>query len=64
MKKRYLIFSAIAAVCLAVGLLLGLARGRVTESDVRDFAAETFRGQSETPCTKIPTEKNIPAIRS
>lgn len=53
MKKRYLVFSVLTAVCLLAAVFLGVARGRVTESDVRDFAAETFRGQAETPYTQL-----------
>ncbi|MBQ7661668.1 MAG: ABC transporter permease [Clostridia bacterium] len=46
MKKRSLILFA-AALCLcAVALLLHFVRGGVSRGDRRDFAAETFAGQS------------------
>lgn len=61
MKKRYIVF---LCLLLAFGLsALGfeLARRQVTASDTRDFAAETFRGDSETKYAQLalyPTEED------
>ncbi|MBQ9134003.1 MAG: ABC transporter permease [Clostridia bacterium] len=47
MKKRTIVFGVLTLVCLAVALCLGAARRGVTEDDVRDYAAEIFRGSAE-----------------
>lgn len=53
MKKRYIIFGAACAVCLATALILGGARRGVTKSDMRDFAADTYAGASGTSYTQL-----------
>lgn len=47
MKKRYIVFGALALAFLLCALLLGCARRGITRENARDFAAETFRGESE-----------------
>lgn len=47
MKKQYIVFGVLVLVCLAAAVCLGMARQGVTEDDVRDYAAENFRGDSE-----------------
>ena len=46
-KKRYIVFGVLTLVCLAAAFCLGAARRSVTEDDVRDYAAEAFRGDAE-----------------
>lgn len=53
MKKRYIVFGALLLVSFAAAICLGAARRGVTADDVRDFAAETFRGASENKYTQF-----------
>lgn len=46
MKIRHIVFGALTAFCLAASLILSCCRLNVTDSNVRDFAAENFRGRS------------------
>lgn len=48
MKKRYIVLAAVVLGTLLVGLCLGAARRGVVGDDRRDFAAEAFRGASDT----------------
>lgn len=48
MKKRYIVLGALILGLALVALCLGGARRGVVGDDRRDFAAETFRGASET----------------
>lgn len=47
MKKRYIVFGALALAFALCALLLGCARRSITRENMRDFAAETFRGDAE-----------------
>lgn len=53
MKKRYIVFTALTVGCLALALIFGCARRSVTKDNVRDFAAETYQGASETNYTQL-----------
>lgn len=53
MKKRYIVFGILTLVCFVVALCLGTARRGVTGDDVRDYAAETFRGDSTEKYTQL-----------
>lgn len=60
MKKRYIVLGAIVLALAASALCLGAARRRVVGDDRRDFAAETFRGASDTRYVQLslyPTEE-------
>jgi len=46
MKKRYIVFGALTVVCLVLALVFGGVRKNVIKENVRDFAAETYRGQA------------------
>ena len=48
MKKRYIVLGALVLGLALIALGLGAARRSVVGDDRRDFAAETFRGASET----------------
>ena len=48
MKKRYIVLGALVMGLALAALGLGAARRSVVGDDRRDFAAETFRGASET----------------
>lgn len=48
MKKRYIVLGALVLGLALAALGLGAARRSVVGDDRRDFAAETFRGASET----------------
>lgn len=47
MKKRYIVFGALVLGSLVTALLLGVARRSITRENMRDFAAEAFRGAAE-----------------
>ena len=53
MKKRYIVFGVLTLACIVTALCLHFARQRVTDDDVRDFAAEHFRGASESRYTQL-----------
>ena len=46
--KRYIVFGALTLGFLLAALLLGCARRSITRENMRDFAAEAFRGSAET----------------
>lgn len=59
-KKRYIVLGAVVLGLALVALCLGGARRGVVGDDRRDFAAETFRGASETRYVQLslyPTEE-------
>lgn len=62
MKKRYIVFLCLLLAFGLSVLALDFARGRVTATDTRDFAAETFRGTSGKKYAQFavyPTEADM-----